>query len=164
MAFQVFVQDNFHACDDSDFDEAGVYTSLDEAIAVCRAIVDRDLAHQYRPGMTTDELYNRYTSFGADPFIRNTEQPRTPSSVMFSASTYARQRSDEICRQKEREARPLSELERTLARFPETKQAQIRAEIAKRVKNGYPLKYLVVTARGLVQYDRYAAEHDITGL
>jgi hypothetical protein len=98
MAFQVLVDDNFHAYEESDRYQRGVYDTLDEAIAVCRAIVDRDLAHQYTPGMTADELYSRYTSFGEDPFIRDTEHAGIPSEdVPFSAWTYAKQRCEEMC-------------------------------------------------------------------
>ena len=98
MAFQVLADDNFHAYDEGERYQQGVYDTLDEAIAMCRAIVDRDLAHQYEPGMTADELYHRYTSFGEDPFIRDTAHALIPSGeVPFSAWTYAKQRSDEMC-------------------------------------------------------------------
>jgi hypothetical protein len=98
MAFQVLVDDNFDYQDESERYEQGVYDSLEEAIAVCRGIVDRDLAHEYTPGMTADALYHRYTSFGEDPFIRDTERAGSPSGdPLFSAWTYARQRSEEIC-------------------------------------------------------------------
>jgi hypothetical protein len=44
--------------------------------------------------MTAAELYDRYTSFGSDPFIRS-EEGKRPG---FSAWGYAKQRSKEICR------------------------------------------------------------------
>ena len=84
MAFRVLVDDNFHYQDESERYEAGVYDSLDEAIRVCRGIVDRDLAHQYQPGMTADELYHRYASFGEDPFITDTQGAgRPPGEVLL---------------------------------------------------------------------------------
>jgi deoxyribodipyrimidine photolyase len=78
MAFRVLVDDNFHYQDESERYDAGVYDNLDEAIRVCRGIVDRDLAHQYQPGMTADELYHRYTSFRKDPFITDTDGAGRP--------------------------------------------------------------------------------------
>jgi hypothetical protein len=52
MAFQVFVDDNFHIYDESERYQLGTFDTLDEAIAACRNLVDRDLAHHYEPGMT----------------------------------------------------------------------------------------------------------------
>ena len=97
MAFRVLVDDNFHPYDESERYEEGVYDTLDQAMRVCRAIVDRELAHQYTPGMTADELYGRYTSFGEDPFIRDTEHSQMADAVPFSAWTYAQRRSEQMC-------------------------------------------------------------------
>ncbi|MFZ0716837.1 hypothetical protein [Mycobacterium sp.] len=98
MAFEVLVDDNFHAYDESERYSHGLYDTLEEAIAVCRAIVDRDLANQYEPGMTADRLYQRYTSFGDDPWIKDTEHPGGPSPrAPFSAWSYAEQQSVEMC-------------------------------------------------------------------
>ena len=56
-------------------------------------IVDGELLHVYKKGVSAAELYNSYTSFGEDPFIRP-----SPRSRRFSAWEYARQRCEEICR------------------------------------------------------------------
>ena len=46
-----------------------------------------------KPGMTADELYSSYVTFGDDPWI-----PETPTDTdRFSAWDYARKRSLEIC-------------------------------------------------------------------
>jgi hypothetical protein len=98
MAFQVLVDDNFHPYNEGERYRKGVYDTLGDAIAVCRGIVDRDLADQYEPGMTADELYRRYTSLGAGPFIRDTEHAGIASEEPpFSAGRYAQQQSKEIC-------------------------------------------------------------------
>jgi hypothetical protein len=98
MAFQVFVDDNFHAYDESERYQLGTYHTLDAAIAACRTLVDRDLAHHYKPGMTPDELYDQYRAFGEDPWIKNTEREiGSPAEVPFSAWEYAKRRSAEIC-------------------------------------------------------------------
>ena len=49
----------------------GQYDSAEAAVAAAKAIVDRSLLFIYRPGMTADELYDHYTDFGDDPFIRS---------------------------------------------------------------------------------------------
>jgi hypothetical protein len=63
-------------------------------IPAAKRIVDAFLAKEYHRGMTAAELYDRYTSFGSDPFIRS-EEGKRPG---FSAWGYAKQRSKEICR------------------------------------------------------------------
>jgi hypothetical protein len=70
----------------------GEFDSAEAAIAAARRIVDRDLSAAYKPGMTADELYDYYTSFGSDPFIRSND-----CSCEFSAWNYARSRCSEIC-------------------------------------------------------------------
>ena len=48
---------------------------------------------EHRPGMTAEQLYDRYTDFGRDPFLRS-DDPKAPT---FSAWTYAKQRCQETC-------------------------------------------------------------------
>jgi len=70
----------------------GQFDSAEAALAAARRVVDRDLLEAYKPGMTADELYQHYTSFGSDPFIRSDDR-----SCEFSAWDYARSRCSEIC-------------------------------------------------------------------
>ena len=93
IRYTVHIDDNFHYMDEEQRVAAGAHDDLDSAVSACKRIVDRSLLHEYRPGMTADQLYGQYTSFGDDPFIR----PAPPGTVLFSAWTYARQRCDEIC-------------------------------------------------------------------
>ncbi len=93
MKYTVLCDDNFHYMDESDRSTLGQYDSAEEAVAAAKAIVDRSLRFIYRPGMTAESLYDHYTDFGDDPFIRSDD----PACV-FSAWTYARQRCPEICR------------------------------------------------------------------
>ena len=62
----------------------GQFDSAEAALAAARRVVDRDLLEAYKPGMTADELYQHYTSFGSDPFIRSDDR-----SCEFSAWNYA---------------------------------------------------------------------------
>ena len=90
--FKVVVADNFHYMDSDEHYEHGSYDTLEAAIAAARGIVDACLASAYKPGMTAEQLYQQYVSFGDDPFIRGAEE-----RVPFSAWTYAKARCDEIC-------------------------------------------------------------------
>jgi hypothetical protein len=91
--YTVIVADNFHYMDESESDIVGQYTSITEAVAACKLIVEKSLQHEYRPRMSADDLYDRYKSFGDDPFIRGPGAGRT----IFSAWEYAKARCREIC-------------------------------------------------------------------
>jgi hypothetical protein len=92
--YRVIVADNFHYMDESKHYTLGEFNTLETAIAACRKIVDDDLDHSFKPGMTAKELYEFYTLFGEDPFVRAT--PDQPAST-FRAWHYAKQRAFEIC-------------------------------------------------------------------
>jgi hypothetical protein len=92
MKYTVMCDDNFHFMDESDRSTHGQYDSAEAAIAAAKAIVDRSLQFIYRPGMTADVLYDHYTDFGDDPFIRSDD-----STCVFSAWTYAQERCPAIC-------------------------------------------------------------------
>jgi hypothetical protein len=89
--YAVFVDDNFHYMNEDERYKDGDYATCEEAVSKCRRIVDDFLARECKPGMPSTELYDRYCSFGEDPFIRG-------PGCNFSAWNYARQRCDELCR------------------------------------------------------------------
>lgn len=91
--YAVYVDDNFHYQDESERYHLGDFPTLGAAVAACRKIVDDYLASAFKPGMSAAELYNSYTSFGEDPFIRT----KAPGSLHFSAWTYAKERCEAIC-------------------------------------------------------------------
>ena len=93
-SYTVMVDDNFHYMDESERWELGTFASLDEALGACRALVDRWLAENHKPGMTGPELYRLYASFGEDPFILGGEGG---SRRIFSAWDYAKERADALC-------------------------------------------------------------------
>jgi len=88
--YTVFVDDNFHYQDESHRYKQGDYATPEEAVAVCKRIVDECLMDAHKAGITADELYSTYTIFGDDPFIV------PPVDPTFSARDYARQRVREL--------------------------------------------------------------------
>jgi hypothetical protein len=67
----------------------GDYASEAEAILACQKIVNEFLLHAFKPGMTSQELFEMYVGFGEDPWIQGGD---------FSAWNYAKLRSEEILR------------------------------------------------------------------
>ena len=82
MTYTVFVDDNFHFLDEDERWCAGEFATAEEALAKCRKIVEESVDHCAEPGMTAEEVYEAYVSFGDDPFIKGVE---------FSAWGYAKQ-------------------------------------------------------------------------
>jgi hypothetical protein len=93
--YKVMVDDNFHYMEEDERWEFGTFATAEAAIAACRKLVDKSLVEEYRPGMTAKELYDRYTSFGDEPFI--VAQSGAPTPAVFSARDYARSRIETLC-------------------------------------------------------------------
>ncbi len=93
MVYRVLVGDNFHYMDETEGYELGSFASLEAAVQAAQAIVDSFLASEFRPGMTAQQLYKQYVTFGEDPFIIGSD----PGEDTFSAWNYARQRCEEMC-------------------------------------------------------------------
>jgi hypothetical protein len=89
------VDDNFHYEELDERRDQGTYKTVEEALAACRALVDRSLKEEYRPGISAEALYDRYTSFGDDPFIMVIDG--ADDSANFSAWNYAKERCRVIC-------------------------------------------------------------------
>ena len=85
--FTVFVDDNFHFHDESERYAHDDFESYEEAVTTCKLIVDRDLKNMYSEDKSAASLYDEYTSFGDDPFVRP-----VPQGERFSAWGYAKQR------------------------------------------------------------------------
>ena len=97
MKYEVYTDDNFHYMDEGERSSQGSYDNPKDALAAARSIVDRSLRWerlQSKNPNDPDELYDRYTDFGEDAFIK----PRDPD-VKFSAWGYAKERSKEIVRE-----------------------------------------------------------------
>jgi hypothetical protein len=90
--YKVMVDDNFHYMEEDERDEVGTFSTIEEAIAACKQIVDNSLRHLAKgKTYTPDDLYDYYTSFGSDPFIVALDPKDDPPS--FSAWNYAKERS-----------------------------------------------------------------------
>jgi hypothetical protein len=89
--YKVMVDDNFHYMEEDERREHGTYQTLDEAVAACRKLVDEALLDEYKPSITAAELYDRYLSFGDDPFI--VAPVGASRDVLFSAHDYAQGRA-----------------------------------------------------------------------
>jgi hypothetical protein len=91
-SWTVYVDNNFHYMDEDERYCLGAFDSFDAAVAACRKIVDGFLHDN--PAKTADELYDQYTSFGEDPWIKGPNQES--DAAPFSAWNYARQRCNEL--------------------------------------------------------------------
>jgi hypothetical protein len=91
--FSLRVADNFHYGDASETYTLGDFDSLEAAVAAAKNIVDECLRSTYRADMTSQKLYESYTSFGEDPYILGGDT----GDVLFSAWEYAKVRCVEIC-------------------------------------------------------------------
>ncbi len=90
MPYQVFVDDNFAFMDESERYLVGVYPTAEEAIKNCKRIVDASLDEMLNEGISAIKLYDRYTSFGEDPWIKG--ETRNERKAEFSAWDCAKQR------------------------------------------------------------------------
>jgi hypothetical protein len=93
MPYVVMVDDNFHYMDEDERYRHGEFEDAGVAVEHCRGIVDEYLESAFEPGMSTQELWQSYMSFGEDPFILSVDA--TP--VRFSAWDYARERCSLMC-------------------------------------------------------------------
>jgi hypothetical protein len=90
--YRGLIDDNFHYQDEDHRYEHGRFDSADEAVAVCKQIVDECLEHMLKPGMTAAALYELWVMFGEDPYIMPVD--RTEARVTFSAADYAKERCE----------------------------------------------------------------------
>lgn len=67
--FTVFVDDNFHYTDENERLKHGEFSTFEEAVVACKAVVNKCLLHGYAKGMTADELISQYVLYGEDPWI-----------------------------------------------------------------------------------------------
>jgi hypothetical protein len=99
LEYNVRVWDNFHDYDDDESYHFGTDGTYEEAVEAAQSIVLRSLRHEYKPGMTPEVLYDRYTDFGEDASVH----PDGPGSH-FSAWEYAKSICKEVC--EEQKAHP----------------------------------------------------------
>lgn len=92
--FVVKVDDNYHYQDTDERYTLGVYPTLEAAREACITLVVKSLMENYRPGISADDLYDAYTSFGEDPWIVTPAGP--DGRPVFSAWDFAKGMADYI--------------------------------------------------------------------
>src|SRR5580704_12659341 len=93
--YKVMIDDNFHYMDEDERHEHGTYDTREEALAVCRAIVETSVKAQLEPGMSAEALFKRYQDFGDDPFILVIDG--RDDAAKFSAWSYALELCTSTC-------------------------------------------------------------------
>ena len=93
MPFTVIVADNFHYMDKSENYVLGTFDTLESAIDASQRIVDDYPRSALRPGMSAQDLFSSYVTFGEDPYIVSSEV----KGVAFSAWDYAKERCEALC-------------------------------------------------------------------
>jgi len=93
LPYKIMIDDNFDYLEENERAEFGTFATADEALDACRRLVDESLLAEYKDGETADQLFERYTSFGDDPFIVALEGA---PKIEFSAWTYAKSRAREL--------------------------------------------------------------------
>jgi hypothetical protein len=97
--YKVMVDDNFHYMEEDERYELATFSTIEEAIAARKRIVDDDLSELAKgKNYTPDDLYEHYVSFGSDPFIVALD-PKDDRPC-FSAWDYAKERSQVLSGQK----------------------------------------------------------------
>jgi hypothetical protein len=89
--YTVYVDDNFHYQDEGARYTLGDFPTLEEAVTACKNVVDLFL--ETSGDGTAAERYEKYTSFGPDPFVMTDDS--NAGKVPFSAWDYARERCQE---------------------------------------------------------------------
>jgi hypothetical protein len=89
-SYSVFVDDNYNLPPDDERYKLGDFTTLDEAVAACKRMVDEFLKSHVSLDKSAAERYEDYTHFGPDPFIV-TDDPDAAHPA-FSAWNYAKER------------------------------------------------------------------------
>jgi len=90
----VYVDDNFHFQDETERYRVGEFDSCDEALTVCKEIVDEYFERLEKGKSSFKELWDGYMLYGEDPFI-STSDPE----CKFSAWDYAKERCMEFANQ-----------------------------------------------------------------
>jgi hypothetical protein len=74
----------------------GDFDTLEAAVAASKRTIDSALLREHTAGMTGEELFAKFQSFGELPCIFLSED-KTLSGMGFNALAYAKQRAAELC-------------------------------------------------------------------
>ncbi len=92
--WKLLVNDNFNSGETATVPVAA-FDTVEETTAECRSRVDAWLETESVPGMSADQLFEHFVTFGEDPWILG---GTLRDGVPFSAWDYARERCHVICR------------------------------------------------------------------
>lgn len=81
----------------------GEYTTLDDAVAAAKGLIDEFLAREYKPGVLPSVLFASYQNFGEVPFIFCDDNEKTLNVSDFNHFQYAFNRCAEICAERRSE-------------------------------------------------------------
>ena len=85
--YKVFVDDNFNFMNEDEGYILGEYSSEEEAVIACKRVIDDFLNHNLTAGSSSEEVCDKWSSFGEDPWLQEGD---------FSSLKYAKTRSKEI--------------------------------------------------------------------
>ena len=96
------VYDHFQTMRDNDRYELGTFDSPAAAIEAAKSLIEGELLHLHKPGMSADELLDLYGSFGESPAIwPSAGEPEVPFDYRSYAREYAQRlahRGRRICK------------------------------------------------------------------
>ena len=91
--YHLRVYDNYHYGDDSEAYDYGQFETYDLALIAAKKEVESCLRHEYKRGMSEEELLVSFAFYGEDPIII----PSEPDKERFSARDYAHEIAGKIC-------------------------------------------------------------------
>jgi len=106
--YHLRVYDNFHYGDDSEAYDYGQFETYELALIAAQKEVESSLRHEYKAGMSEDELLMAFAFYGEDPIV-------VPNDSIdweyFSARDYAYEIAGNICTEYETKMMKKSKLQ-----------------------------------------------------
>lgn len=97
VSYRVLIDSNFHYQDESERATHGVFETAEEAVTACKAILDGWLTDAFKPGTTSEDLWQSYVAFGDDPWVQAVD-PKDAPAGNFSAWDYVREQCEVLAR------------------------------------------------------------------
>jgi hypothetical protein len=95
MGFQVIYIDNYSAPGEGASYVGGSFNSYEEAVEHCKRVVDSFLEEEHKPGMSAEQLSERYAMFGEGAIVSS------GTGEQFSGWDYATHRCALLCGERE---------------------------------------------------------------
>ena len=93
VKFTVRISDNFHYMDEDETYTRGEYDTWEAAVSEAKRIVRMCVVEYHKPGMSAEEVFKMYTTFGDDASV----SPTPEGEKYFSGWDYARERCKALC-------------------------------------------------------------------